>query len=533
MEELQTVMADLQRPLRLEDIPAMNFGKYLLDRMKRFRDQDAVVDGTTRKSYSYHDVISRSERLAAGLQRFGVQPGDVICMFTPNHIDYLTVFYSSTLINAVLQAINPLFTTDDLKKVLTDCNTKFIVTIPALVPKVTEATRGLKTTKVIVFGTSDGCTSFDSLLAAEGTPYRTPEADWKSKTAVLLYSSGTTGFPKAVKQTHYSLTANAIQMNRSGINFSGQCLISFLPLFHIYGLVVMGSTVHCMGCKLVIMARFDLEEYLSLIQTFKPPTLQLVPPVMVLLAKHPRVSEYDLSSVKRILCGAAPLSAEIEDAVLKRLKLEDIQQGYGMTEVGVTHINTVEESRRNAVGKLLELTEMKIVDVETGKLLGVNEAGEVLIRGPQVSTGYRNLPAQTREMFIEDGWVRTGDIGKQDKDGYLFIVDRLKELIKYKGFQVAPATLEDILLRHDAVADAGVIGVPDEEAGELPRAFVVRKPGKEVTEQTLQDFVAGLVAPYMKLRGGVEFTDEIPRSLSGKILRRVLRETAKTTRSKL
>ena len=171
------------------------------------------------------------------------------------------------------------------------------------------------------------------------------------------------------------------------------------------------------------------------------------------------------------------------------------------------------------------------MNVETGKTLGVDQVGEIWVRGPQMSHGYLNLPAQTKKMFTDNGWVRTGDIGKQDADGFLYIIDSLKELIKYKANQVAPATLEDILLRHDAIADVGVIGVPDEDAGELPKAYVVKKPGKLISEKELQDFIAGQVAPYMTLRGGVEFIEEIPRSTSGKILRRLLRDRVEITRS--
>ncbi|WAQ94553.1 LOW QUALITY PROTEIN: LUCI-like protein [Mya arenaria] len=218
-----------------------------------------------------------------------------------------------------------------------------------------------------------------------------------------------------------------------------------------------------------------------------PTNLQLVPPIMVLLAKSPKVSEYDLSSVSQIACGAAPLSKEIEDLVKEKLKLPCIFQGYGMTEVGVTHLNGRGEFRYKSVGKLLPLTEMKIVDVETGKPVGPGQEGEIWIRGPQVCGGYLGLPEQTRELFTNDGWVKTGDIGYEDEDGYLFVVDRLKELIKYKAFQVAPAILEDILLRHDAIADR--VGMPDVEAGELPRAYVVRKQGREASEEEIRKFV--------------------------------------------
>lgn len=527
-------MAQPERPLRLEDIPVMNFGQFMIDQMRKFGDQEAIIDGFTKQAYSYKKVVKRAECLAAGLQELGVKPGDVICIAAPNHIDYHVTFYATSLINAVLQAVNPLFTRDDLNKVFRECNTQIVVTIDELVPKVNEARTGLDHIKVVTFGQAKGCIPFERLLTNSGKKYHTPQADWKSSIVVLLYSSGTTGFPKAVKTSHYALIANAVQAIHSGGAFEDrECLVSFVPMFHLTGLVLVGSIAHSLGCKLVFMPRFDVEEYLSLIQTYKPPGLVVVPPIMVMLAKHPKVSEYDLSSVKRIICGAAPLSAEIEEAVKNKLNLTNIQQGYGMTEVGVTHANIRDKFKHNSVGKLLELVEMKIVDVETGKTLEANREGEVWIRGPQVTSGYLNLPAATKEMFLQDGWVRTGDIGRVDEDGFLFIVDRLKELIKYKGFQVAPAALEDILLRHDAVADVGVIGFPDEEAGELPKAFVVRKAEKHVSEKELQDFVSGLVAPYMKLRGGVAFVDEIPRSMSGKILRRTLRAMAGATRSRL
>lgn len=519
-------MGDTKQPLKLEDIPVINFGRYMLNHMKTYTEKEALIEGSTGKTYTYDDVVTRTESLAAGLQQLGVQEGDVVCIFAPNHLDYPVTFYATALIGAIFQTVNPLFTKDDLHKVLTDCNTKYIFTIPALVPKVQEAVEGLEPIQVIVFGEAENCVSLESILAPKGTPYTTPDADWKSTIVVLLSSSGTTGFPKPVQISHFSLVANVMQMLHA-LKEKVVCSVTFLPMFHIFGLIVVCANSHSQGSKVVFMSRFNAEEYLQLIQKYRPPSLEVVPPIMVMFAKHPKVSEYDLSSVKRILCGAAPLSAEIEEAVKTKLNLTNVQQGYGMTEVGVTHFNQDDDCRYKSVGKLMDLVEMKIVDVETGKALGSNEEGELWIRGPQVSSGYYGLPDQTKELFQEDGWVRTGDIGKVDEDGFLFIVDRLKELIKYKGYQVAPATLEDILLRHDCVADVGVIGVPDEEAGELPKAYVVRKAGKGITERELEEFVAGQVAPHMKLRGGVEFLNEIPRSLSGKILRRTLRERAK------
>lgn len=510
--------------LKSGDIPNVNFGKFMLDRMRDFSASEALIDGASGTSCTYSDVIKRSERLAAGLQQLGVKKDDVVCILAPNHMEYPVVYYATALCTAVLQTVNPLFTIEDMRKIFTDYDTKYIITIPALVPKVFAAKADLDNVQIISLGEAEGCLSFESLLSPERTPYTIPEADWQSTTAVLFSSSGTTGFPKAIKMTHYALVANVLQMLNAGVNEDPAPLILFLPMFHIYGLSAVVAAGMANGRKIVYMAKFNPEEYMRLIQTYRPLVLHVVPPVMVMFAKHPLVAAYDLSSVKSVICGAAPLSAEIEEAVKQKLKLEVIHQGYGMTETGITHVNRDQDCRYKSVGKCMDLVEQKIVDIESGATLGPNQEGEVWIRGPQTSSGFLKLPTQTKEMYVEDGWIRTGDIGRIDDDGFLFIVDRLKELIKYKGYQVAPASLEDILLRHEAVADVGVIGVPDEEAGELPRAYVVKKPGKEITEAALQDFVAENVAPYMKLRGGVEFLTEIPRSISGKILRRTLRQ---------
>ncbi|XP_052808168.1 uncharacterized protein LOC128237001 [Mya arenaria] len=520
-------------PLRLEDIPVTYMTAYLLDKIRHYGDKVAMVDATTEKTTTYSELVTRIERAASGLQAIGVMKDDDIGVLSPNHPDYLVTFYACALVGATLQPISPMYTKDDLAKVLRDCNTKFLFTVSALLPKVQEATQGLEHIKVLLYGEAGGdYETFESLLDPGHAPYRTPELDPRTSVAALMSSSGTTGFPKAVCISHYAIVANTIQQMCAGLNSDKDTFVTFFPFFHALGLYMVCFVGHCLGARIVIMPRFDFETFLRLIEKYRPRNLQLVPPIMVLLAKSPKVSEYDLSSVSQIACGAAPLSKEIEDLVKEKLKLPCIFQGYGMTEVGVTHLNGRGELRYKSVGKLLPLTEMKIVDVETGKRVGPGQEGEIWIRGPQVCGGYLGLPEQTRELFTNDGWVKTGDIGYEDEDGYLFVVDRLKELIKYKAFQVAPATLEDILLRHDAIADVGVVGMPDVEAGELPRAYVVRKQGREASEEEIRKFVDDQVAPHMKLRGGVEFIQEIPRTASGKILRKSLRELARALAAK-
>lgn len=440
----------------------------------------------------------------------------------------MVAFYATALVSATFQPVNPQYTKDDIKKVVKECNTTFLMTVPELLPKVTEALKGNHKIKVIVFGEVTGHVTFQSLIDSSDGRYITPPVDAKKDVVALMSSSGTTGFPKPVMLTHYAIIANTLQQRSVGLNTADDSFIVFLPLFHAYGLYLVSLYGHFLGAKVVILSKFQPDEYMQLIQEYKPKTLQVVPPVMVMFSKYPRVSEYDLSSVTLVICGAAPLSQEIEDVVKTKLKLQCIFQGYGMTEIGVTHLNGKNDYRHKSVGKLLPLVSMKIVDVDTGRTLGVNEEGEIWVKGPQVCLGYLNLPEQTRNLLTEDGWVKTGDIGMEDEDGYLYVVDRLKELIKYKGLQVAPATLEDILLTHDAIADAGVVGVPDVEAGELPRAYVVKKAGRQLTENDVIRYVNSKVSPHMKLRGGVEFLSEIPRTLSGKILRKTLREKAKT-----
>jgi acyl-CoA synthetase (AMP-forming)/AMP-acid ligase II len=279
------------------------------------------------------------------------------------------------------------------------------------------------------------------------------------------------------------------------------------------------------------MPRFDLEQFLQLIQQHKITSLNLVPPLVLALAKHPLVDNYDLSSVRIIGCGAAPLGQELEQACASRLGCE-IYQGYGLTEVaGACHVNItpVPPEKSGAVGPVLPNTFSKIIDTETAAELGPNEKGEVLIKGPHVMVGYLNNDEATHHCIDEEGWFHTGDVGYADDDGYFYIVDRVKELIKYKAYQVAPAELEALLVSHPAIADAAVIPSPDELAGEIPKAFVVLN--EDISPEEIMSFVAEQVAPYKKIRK-LEIVDEIPKSASGKILRRVLVERERESLTK-
>jgi 4-coumarate--CoA ligase len=277
------------------------------------------------------------------------------------------------------------------------------------------------------------------------------------------------------------------------------------------------------GATVVTLPRFDLEQFLTVHQDYGVTRSFVAPPIVVALAKHPLVDRFDLSSLEQVFSGAAPLSGDLAKEAGSRLGCE-VVQGYGMTELSpVSHLTPMGEFKPGSVGVTAPNTETAIVDIDSGEFLGVGEEGEVWVRGPQVMKGYLNRPEETADTIDDDGWLHTGDVGEIDEDGHLYIVDRLKELIKYKGFQVAPAELESILLNHPAVADAAVVGRQDEEAGEVPVGFVVLKEGEEADKQEIIDFAAQDVSSYKKLHD-VSYVEEIPKSASGKILHRVIRD---------
>jgi acyl-CoA synthetase (AMP-forming)/AMP-acid ligase II len=299
--------------------------------------------------------------------------------------------------------------------------------------------------------------------------------------------------------------------------------LGLLPFFHIYGMVLILNLVLYKGGTLVTLPRFEIEQFLEIAQKYRLTYMSLVPPLVLVLAKSPLVDRYDLSSVRMIGCGAAPLGSELEKSVANRLGCI-VYQGYGLTETsGATHINPPqpERIRSGSVGPGMSNCLTRVVDLETGEDKGPGEKGEIWIKGPFIMKGYLNNPEATANCIDGDGWFHSGDIGYVDEDGYFYVVDRLKELIKYKGYQVAPAELEALLLTHESIADAAVIPSPDEEAGEVPKAFVVLKD--PISPEEIMSWVAGQVAFHKKIRL-LEIVDEIPKSGSGKILRRILVE---------
>ncbi|MGE3835883.1 MAG: AMP-binding protein, partial [Acidimicrobiia bacterium] len=341
--------------------------------------------------------------------------------------------------------------------------------------------------------------------------------------AALPWSSGTTGLPKGVVLTHANLVANLAQYEHGLAYAGGEAGLAVLPFFHIYGLQVLLNGMLSRGCTVVTMRRFDLAEALGLVQQHRITRFFAVPPLVLALARHPVVDDFDLSSLTTIFCGAAPLGAELQLEATARTGVE-VVQGYGMTELSpVSHLTPPGQTRAGSVGVTVSNTECRIVGPD-GADRGVGEEGELLVRGPQVMAGYLGDEEATRRTIDAGGWLHTGDVGRFDENGHLYLVDRVKELVKYKGFQVAPAELEAVVATHPAVVDVAVAGIPDEEAGEVPKAYVVLAPGAELTLEALQAFLVGRVAPYKQVRA-IQVVDQVPRSISGKILRRLLPTT--------
>ena len=510
-------------PLPDVEIPEQSLPAYVLERAAELGDKPALIDGPTGRVLTYAQLADQAARLAGGLHARGFGPGDVLGVMAPNLPEYAVLFHGVAMAGGTITTVNPTYTSHEVHHQLTDAGASLLVTIPMFLEVATQGAEGTGVEGIFVLGEAAGAASALELF---GEPLTEPVAvDPLDDVVVLPYSSGTTGLSKGVMLTHHNLVANIAQvLAASGVDDT-DVVMAVLPFFHIYGMQVLMNTGLRAGATIITMPRFDLEEFLSLHQQYGITRSFVAPPIVVALAKHPIVDQYDLSHVRQIFSGAAPLSAELAAEASGRLGCE-VVQGYGMTEMSpVSHLTTVGGFKPGSVGVTAPSTETRIVDPASGESLGVDADGEVWVRGPQVMKGYLNNDAATAETLDADGWLHTGDIGHIDADGHLFIVDRLKELIKFKGFQEPPAELEALLLTHPAVADAAVIGLPDEEAGEIPVGYVVLRPGVDATPEQIQAFVAEQVAHYKQVRV-LHVVDEIPKSASGKILRRILRDRA-------
>jgi acyl-CoA synthetase (AMP-forming)/AMP-acid ligase II len=504
------------------EVPEQDVTSFVLERAAERGDKPALIDGASGRAISYVELDTATRALASGLAERGFGKGDALAIYMPNLPEYAVAFHGVARAGGRATTVNPLYTARELEHQLRDSGARILLTVPPFLDVATEAAGAAGGADVFVVGEAEGARPVTELM---GDPEAAPDVpiDPSRDLAVLPYSSGTTGLPKGVMLTHSNLVANMLQIQDGFPISADDVLIGVLPFFHIYGQTVIMNQGLWQGATIVTMPRFDLEQFLGLIEEHGVTRAYVVPPIALALAKHPAVEGRDLSSVETIMSGAAPLGADLIGQLTDRVDCKVIQ-GYGLTETSpVTHvIRPHGENRPGSIGPPLAGTECRIVDPETGEDAAEGERGELWIRGPQVMAGYLNNEEATKATIDEEGWLHTGDIAARDADGFYAIVDRLKELIKYKGYQVPPAELEGLLLSHPDVADVAVIGVPDDECGELPKAFVV-PAGESLDLDALTEFVAGKVSPQKRIRL-IEEIDEIPKSPSGKVLRRVLKD---------
>ncbi|PYH63316.1 acyl--CoA ligase [Aspergillus vadensis CBS 113365] len=542
------------------DIPDLDIWSFLFERKDKPFPDDKVIyqDADTQRSYTYQQVKDAALTFGKGLKAtFDWKKGDVLALFTPNSIDTPAVMWGAIWAGGIVSPSNPAYTAEELAFQLKNSGAKVLITQAPFLPVATAAAKeaGIPEDAIILIGDQRDPQArikhFTSIRNISGaTRFRKPKVNPSRDLAFLVYSSGTTGVPKGVMLSHRNIVANILQLAEGeagnltwngGVDGTGDRILAFLPFFHIYGLTcLLHQTIH-KGLHLYVMTKFDIEQWCSHVQNYRITFSYVVPPVVLLLGKHPIVSKYDLSTLRMMNSGAAPLTQELVEAVYARIKC-GIKQGYGLSETSpTTHTQPWEEWRSTigSVGKLLPNMEAKYMtmpeDASEPVEVPAGEVGELYMRGPNVFQGYHNNPAATAECLSEDGWFRTGDVGFQDPQGNFYITDRVKELIKYKGFQVAPAELEGILVDNEAVDDVAVIGVESEAHGtEVPLAYVVRSAkslnsGVSAAQEAenIVKWLDGKVAYHKRLRGGVSFVKEIPKSASGKILRRLLKKKAK------
>ncbi|XP_057454010.1 4-coumarate--CoA ligase 1-like [Lotus japonicus] len=501
---------------------------YCFENLSEFGSRPCLINAPTGDIFTYHDVDLKARRVASGLNKLGVQQGDVIMILLPNTPEYVFSFLGASFLGAMTTAANPFFTAAEIAKQAKASNSKLIITQASYYEKV----KDLDLKLVFIDSPPNGYLHFSEI--ADSDENEMPEVKINPDDVVALpYSSGTTGLPKGVMLTHKGLvTSIAQQVDGENPNLYYHCedvILCVLPLFHIYSL---NSVLLCglrAKAAILLMPKFDIHALLPLVNKYRITIMPVVPPIVLAIAKSPDLEKHDLSSIRVLKSGGAPLGKELEDSVRAKFPKAKLGQGYGMTEAGpvltmcLSFAKEPLDVKSGACGTVVRNAEMKIVDPETDTSLPRNQPGEICIRGDQIMKGYLNDPEATERTIDKEGWLHTGDIGYIDEDDELFIVDRLKELIKYKGFQVAPAELEALILSHPKISDVAVVPMKDEAAGEVPVAFVVRSNGcTDTTEDEIKQFVSKQVVFYKRINR-VFFIDAIPKSPSGKILRKDLR----------
>ncbi|KAK0085423.1 hypothetical protein PV325_005245 [Microctonus aethiopoides] len=521
------------------EIPNLTIHDYIWKDVEKHSKLIALECGITGRKYTYAQARDNSNYLARSLRNMGFRDGDVVALILPNLPESALSFLGILEAGLVVTTVNPMYTVDEISRQLKSSKAKAIITSSGIAPNVVIAGKASlpSNAPIIVVDDAvqsppDGTILFNDLITRGKTLPQIPsQIRNPHDLAVLPYSSGTTGLPKGVELTHSNLVSNMVMTDASYVfpekaDGEQEIIPTVLPLFHIFGMNCIMLPRLATGEKLITLPNFSPETYINVLAKNKCSLLYCAPPIVLFFGAHPMVKAEYFKSVRSIFSGAAPLAYSDVERVYNKFNLTSetlqISQGYGLTECSpVAFLET--ENKFASIGHPISRCEARLVDPMSGNdVVTPGQTGEIWIRGPHVMKGYFNNEEATREI-LQDGWLKTGDIAYFDDDFAFFITDRLKELIKVKGFQVPPAELEAILRTHPAIADAAVIGVPDPRSGEIPKAYVVLKSDETATEENIQNFVKGKVSEYKELKGGVSFIDEIPRNPTGKILRIHLR----------
>ena len=503
----------------------------VLETCQRLPGKTALVDTSCGRAFTRGEYAEGVESLARGLVAAGLQPGEVVAILLPNTWEFAITYHAATLAGAVPTLLNPAYREREIRYQLEDSGAVFLITDAPLLKGVNLT--GLPELRR-VYATRDshpGAEDFSKLLKLASAKLLHPNTPSQEAIAALPYSSGTTGLPKGVMLSHYNLVANVFQLLGPGGTplVRDDVMLCFLPLYHIYGLTVALTLSLTLGMELILMPRFDIKKLLSLIVEYGVTMMPMVPPAINALRQAAEAGCFPTNhKVRWIKSGAAPLAPELARR-LSELTGIVVNQGYGMTEASpVTHVGYIappEMNRPASIGQPLAQTECRVLDLNDNEVTQ-GGAGELVMRGPQFMLGYWKNPQATADV-LRDGWYYSGDIVRTDEDGFYYVLDRRKEMIKYKGFPVAPAEVESVLLEHPAVRDCGVVAKPDDEAGEIPCAFVVVRDGYQASdalEKQLRDFVAERLAHHKQPRE-IRFIQAVPRTPSGKVLRRELRDS--------
>ncbi|KAG7301895.1 hypothetical protein JYU34_013315 [Plutella xylostella] len=515
-------------------VPDVTLHEYVWKNLDKWPTKTAIVCGVTDRSYTYEQVYYHSRNFAAHLRKsFKIKDGDCIAVMLPNMPEYPAVVFGIMAAGGLATTINPGYTAHEVQRQLTLSEAKLVITTPEIAPVMKEALKIIQKDLPMITVTGpkiEEAASFEELMNSKDVDKDILKEVRRvaSDVCLLPCSSGTTGLPKGVELTHRNIVANCEQQNTELRHYElttgshQDSVVIVLPMFHMFALSVAMVHKFSAGLRLVSLPSFQPQSFLDAMVKYRVSLMYTAPPLALFLGSHPAVSSKHFEHLNTILCGAAPLpGADVDNVFRKAGKEVDFLQGYGLTETSPLATVSPPGCRdRASAGVAIPSVELRVVDAEL-RSLGPDEEGELLIRGPNIMKGYKDNPEANKEAFTEGGWFRSGDLARISDAGALYICDRLKELIKVKGFQVPPAELEAALKEHPGVLDAAVVGIPDDETGERPKAFIISQGN--TTGKDILDFVNSRLAKYKRIKDLV-FVDSIPKNPSGKILRRVIKE---------